>query len=320
MTSQKGEEKSGRSMHTFSIVARDAKTGMLGVAVQSHWFSVGADVGWAEAGIGAVATQSFAEPAYGPKGLELIRQGKSASEALRELVTADAGEAMRQVAMVDADGRVAVHTGKRCVEYAGHKTGDGYSVQANLMLNDTVPGAMAKAFEKARSGLADRLIVALEAAQAAGGDIRGKQSASMLVVKAQGSGKPWADRVVDLRVDDNPEPLRELRRLLNVARSYEHANAGDAAMEKNDFETAKKEYRIAMKLAGDNVEIAFWSALTLASKGRVDRALPIFRKVFSANRNWVQVLKRLPKAGTTISDDPAGRALLKRILEETGQT
>jgi uncharacterized Ntn-hydrolase superfamily protein len=227
---------------------------------------------------------------------------------------------MRQVAMVDADGRVAVHTGKRCVEYAGHKTGDGYSVQANLMLNDTVPGAMAKAFEKARGGLADRLIVALEAAQAAGGDIRGKQSASMLVVKAQGSGKPWADRVVDLRVDDNPEPLRELRRLLNVARSYEHANAGDAAMEKNDFETAKKEYRIAMKLAGDNVEIAFWSALTLASKGKVDRALPIFRKVFSANRNWVQVLKRLPKAGTTISDDPAGRALLKRILEETGQT
>jgi uncharacterized Ntn-hydrolase superfamily protein len=320
MTSQKGEEKFRRPLHTFSIVARDAKTGMLGVAVQSHWFSVGADVGWAEAGVGVVATQSFAEPAYGPKGLELMRQGKSACEALRELVTADPGEAIRQVAMVDADGRVAVHTGKRCVEYAGQKTGDGYSVQANLMLNDTVPGAMAKAYEKARGNLADRLMVALEAAQAVGGDIRGKQSASMLVVKALGSGKPWADRAVDLRVDDSPDPLKELRRLLGVARSYEHANAGDAAMEKNDFETAKKEYRIAMKLAGDNVEIAFWGALSLASKGKVDEALPIFRKVFSANRNWVEVLKRLPKAGTTVSDDAAGRALLKRILEGTGQT
>ena len=319
MTSQKSEDKFRRPIHTFSIVARDTKTGMLGVAVQSHWFSVGADVGWAEAGVGVVATQSFAEPAYGPKGLELMRQGKSSSEALRELVTVDAGEAMRQVAMVDADGRVAVHTGKRCVEYAGHKTGDGYSVQANLMLNDTVPGAMAKAFEKARGGLPDRLMVALEAAQAAGGDIRGRQSASMLVVKAQGSGKPWTDRVVDLRVDDNPEPLKELRRLLGVARSYERANAGDAALEKNDFETARKEYRVAVKLAGDNVEIAFWSALSLASKGKVDEALPLFRKVFSANGNWVEVLKRLPKSGTAIADDAKGRVLLKRILEGTGQ-
>jgi len=319
MALHKDHEKTGRSMHTFSIVARDAKTGMLGVAVQSHWFSVGADVGWAEAGVGAVATQSFAEPAYGPKGLELIRQGKSASEALGELVSADPGEAMRQVAIVDSHGRVAVHTGKRCVEYAGHKTGNGYSVQANLMLKDTVPSAMAKAFEKSTGALADRLVVALDAAQAVGGDIRGKQSASMLVVKAQESGKPWTDRVIDLRVDDNPEPLRELRRLLNVARSYEHANAGDAAMAKNDFETAKKEYRVAMKLAGDNVEIAFWSALTLASRGRVKTALPIFKKVFLADSNWVQVLKRLPKADMAISNDARGYSLIKRILKETGQ-
>lgn len=249
-----------------------------------------------------------------------MRQGKSASEALGELVAADPGEAVRQVAMVDAKGRAAVHTGKRCVEYAGHKSGLGYSAQANLMLNDTIPSAMSKAFEKARGGLADRLMAALYAAQEAGGDIRGKQSASMLVVKAQGSGKPWADRVFDLRVDDHPEPLRELRRLLNVARSYEHANAGDLAVEKNEFEKAVKEYRVAMKLAGDNVEIAFWSALTLASKGKVDHALPIFRKVFSADKNWVQILKRLPKAGTIISDDQAGRKLLKQILRGTGKT
>jgi uncharacterized Ntn-hydrolase superfamily protein len=307
----------GRPLHTFSIVARDTKTGEMGVAVQSHWFSVGADVPWAEAGVGVVATQSFVDPSYGPKGLELMRLGKSAPEALKELIAADSGEAVRQVAMVDAKGGVAIHTGKRCVEFAGHRTGDGYSVQANLMLNDRVPSAMAKAFEIARGDLADRMMAALEAAQEVGGDIRGKQSAAMIVVKAESSGKPWADRVVDLRVDDHPEPLRELRRLLNVARAYGHMNAGDAAMEKNDVEGAMKEYGEAMKLARENVEIAFWSAFTLAVKGKVDQALPIFKKVFSADKNWVEVLKRLPKAGL-VSEDDTGRALLQQILNGAG--
>jgi uncharacterized Ntn-hydrolase superfamily protein len=307
----------GRPLHTFSIVARDPKTGEMGVAVQSHWFSVGADVPWAEARVGVVATQSFVDPSYGPKGLELMRLGKSAPEALKELIAADSGEAVRQVAMVDAKGGVAIHTGKRCVEFAGHRTGDGYSVQANLMLNDRVPSAMAKAFEVARGNLADRMMAALEAAQEVGGDIRGKQSAAMIVVKAESSGKPWADRVVDLRVDDHPEPLRELRRLLNVARAYGHMNAGDAAMEKNDVEGAMKEYGEAMKLARENVEIAFWSALTLAMKGKVDQALPIFKKVFSADKNWVEVLKRLPKAGL-VSEDDTGRALLQQILNGAG--
>jgi len=307
----------GRPLHTFSIVARDPKSGEMGVAVQSHWFSVGADVSWAEAGVGAVATQSFVNPSYGPKGLGLMRLGKSAPEALKELIAADSGEAVRQVAMVDAKGGVAVHTGKRCVEFAGHRTGDCYSVQANFMLNDRVPPAMAKAFEMTRGDLADRMMAALEAAQEVGGDIRGKQSAAMIVVKAQSSGKPWADRAVDLRVEDHPEPLRELRRLLNVARAYDHMNAGDAAMEKNDVESAMKEYAEAMKLAGDNVEIAFWSALTLAMKGKVDQALPIFKKVFSADKNWVEVLKRLPKAGL-VSEDDAGRALLQQILDGAG--
>jgi uncharacterized Ntn-hydrolase superfamily protein len=289
----------------------------MGVAVQSHWFSVGADVPWAEAGVGVVATQSFVDPSYGPKGLGLMRLGKSAPEALKELIAADSGEAVRQVAMVDAKGGVAVHTGKRCVEFAGHRTGDGYSVQANFMLNDRVPPAMAKAFEMTRGDLADRLMAALEAAQEVGGDIRGKQSAAMIVVKAQSSGKPWADRAVDLRVEDHPEPLRELRRLLNVARAYNYMNAGDAAMEKNDVESAMKEYAEAMKLAGDNLEIAFWSALTLAMKGKVAQALPIFKKVFSADKNWVEVLKRLPKAGL-VSEDDAGRALLQQILNGAG--
>jgi uncharacterized Ntn-hydrolase superfamily protein len=181
------------------------------------------------------------------------------------------------------------------------------------MLNDRVPPAMAKAFEMTRGGLADRLMSALEAAQEVGGDIRGKQSAAIIVVKAQSSSKPWADRSVDLRVEDHPEPLRELRRLLNVAHAYDHMNAGDAAMEKNDVDSAMKEYAEATKLAGDNVEIAFWSALTLAMKGKVAQALPIFKKVFSADKNWIDVLKRLPKAGL-VSEDDAGRALLQQIL------
>jgi uncharacterized Ntn-hydrolase superfamily protein len=302
----------GRPVHTFSIVARDQKTGEMGVAVQSHWFSVGSDVPWAEAGIGAVATQSFVDPSYGPKGLDLMRLGKSASDALKELIAADSGEAVRQVAMVDARGDVAVHTGKRCVEFAGHKTGDGYSAQANLMLNNGVPQAMAQAFGRARGDLADRMMAALEGAQEAGGDIRGKQSAAIMVVKAQSSGKPWADRIVDLRVEDHPEPLVELRRLLNVARAYGHMNAGDVAMEQNDIEKAVKEYGDAMKLAGDNIEIAFWSALTLAAKGNLGQALPILRKAFSADKNWVEVLRRLPRAGM-VSDD-LSRLLLERTF------
>jgi len=313
---QEKQMKLQRLMHTFSIVARDPKTGEIGVAVQSHWFSVGPIVPWAEAGVGAVATQSFVDPSYGPKGLDLMRSGKSAPEALKELIAADSSEAVRQVAMVDAKGYVAVHTGKRCIECAGHKTGEGYSVQANLMLNDRVPTAMAKAFEKAKGDFAERMMAALEVAQEVGGDIRGKQSAAMIVVKAQSSGKPWADRVVDLRVEDHPEPLKELRRLLNLARAYNHMNAGDIAMEKNDVARAMEEYSTAMKMVRDNVEIAFWSAITLATKGKVDQAVPIFKKVFEADKNWVEVLKRLPKAGL-ISENEAGCSLLQRILKET---
>lgn len=307
----------GRPLHTFSIVARDPRTGEMGAAVQSHWFNVGADVSWAEAGVGVVATQAFADPSYGFKGLSLMRLGRSAPETLKELIAADSGKDIRQVAMVDAEGHVAVHTGKRCIDCAGHKTGDGYSVQANLMLNDRVPNAMAKAFEKAEGDLADRMMEALEAAQEVGGDIRGKQSAAMIVVRAQSSGKPWTDRTIDLRVEDHSEPLRELRRLLSLARAYGHMNAGDAAMDKGDVERAMEEYSAAMMLAGDNVEIAFWSAFTLALKGKVDQALPLFKRVFSADNNWVEVLKRLPKGGL-IPDDDAGRALLQRILDSAG--
>ncbi|MGE0132163.1 MAG: DUF1028 domain-containing protein [Blastocatellales bacterium] len=234
--------------HTYSIVARDTETGQLGVAVQSHWFSVGAIVPWAEAGVGAVATQSFVEPAYGPLGLTLMRAGKSAPEALKSLLAGDAQAGVRQVAMIDAQGRVAAHTGEHCIIAAGHHTGSNYSVQANLMLKDTVWGAMAKAFENTKGDLADRLLAALEAAEAEGGDIRGKQSAAIIVVSGKPTGKPWADRLFDLRVEDHSAPVTELKRLVKLQRAYTRMNTGDDLFSKNDIAGALREYSAAEAL------------------------------------------------------------------------
>ena len=304
-----------RPVHTYSIVARDAKTGELGVAVQSHWFSVGSLVTWAEAGVGAVATQSFVDPAYGPRGLDLMRTGMPAPDALRALVGADAGEAVRQVAFIDAQGRVAAHTGSKCVDAAGQQVGKGYSVQANMMRNDAVVPAMAKAYESAKGDLAERMLVALEAAQAAGGDIRGRQSAALLVVKAQGSGRLWADRIVELRVEDHAEPLVELRRLLTLHRAYNHMNEGDLAVEKEDMVSALRHYQAAARLVPGNVEMVFWHAVTLSSKGRVNEAVPLFRKVFAQDAAWADLLSRLLKPGI-LPDTPEGRALVDRILKE----
>src|SRR6185503_283488 len=217
-------------LHTFSIVARDPATGELGVAVQSHWFSVGTAVPWAEAGVGAVATQSFVNPAYGPDGLALMKQGVAAPDALAQLVTKDPGEAVRQVAFVDSQGRVAAHTGKKCIAACGDHVGAGYSVQANMMENERVWPAMARAYEAAKGPLAERLLAALEAAQKEGGDIRGQQSAAILVVRAKSTGHVWEDRLVDLRVEDSLHPIEELRRLYLVHEAYEHMNAGDLAV------------------------------------------------------------------------------------------
>lgn len=199
---------------TYSIAARDPRTGELGAAVQSHWFAAGELVPWAEAGVGAVATQALVGVGYGPLGLDLMRGGKRAPQALRALLAADEGEMHRQVAMVDPAGEVAAHTGSRCLREAGHRTGDGYSVQANMMLRDTVWDAMAEAFEKSTGPLTYRLLAALDAAEAEGGDVRGRQAAGILVVKDAPSGRPWEDVVVHLRVDDHPAPLEELRRLV----------------------------------------------------------------------------------------------------------
>jgi uncharacterized Ntn-hydrolase superfamily protein len=292
--------------HTYSIVARDPATGDFGVAVQSHWFQVGTVVPWAEAGVGAVATQSFARIDYGPKGLELMRQGKSAKEALDQLVAQDPEKDVRQVAMVDAQGRVAVWTGPRCITAAGHQTGiegKGYSVQANLMDKATVWPAMAKAFESAKGDLADRMLAALEAAQAEGGDIRGSQSAALIVVKAKSSGEPWNDRRIDVRVDDNPQPLAELRRLLELHRAYEEMNRGDEAVAKNDFQAALGHYTKATGLAPGIVELPFWQAVTLFVAGQEDKALALFRDVFAKEPVWARLVPRLPASGL-LPEDP----------------
>ncbi|MEW5974424.1 MAG: DUF1028 domain-containing protein [Acidobacteriota bacterium] len=283
-----------RPVHTYSIVARDPLTGELGVAVQSHWFSVGALVPWAEAGVGAVATQSFVDPAYGPLGLDLMRAGKAAHQALDGLIHSDPGAAVRQVAMIDTHGNVAVHTGTKCIPDARHLTGEQFSVQANLMLNDKVCPAMAQAFRTAQGSLADRMLTALDAAEAAGGDIRGRQSAAVLVVRGKPTGKPWFDRLVDLRVEDHPEPLQELRRLVRIQRAYQHMNNGDLAMERNDLQEALREYSAAEALAPDNHEMRFWHAVSLVNAGRIDEALPLFKAVFQADSNWRELTSRLP--------------------------
>ena len=300
--------------HTFSIVARDPSSGEMGIAVQSHWFSVGSVVAWGEPGVGVVATQSMVEKSYGPQGLELMRIGISAPTALAALLQADANREVRQVAMVDSLGRIAVQTGSRCIACAGHIQGDGFSVQANMMLKDTVWSAMAEAYTGAAGSLAERMLAALEAAQAAGGDIRGQQSASILVVSGTASAKPWEGILVDLRVEDHPQPVPELKRLLGIHRAYEWMNQGDAFLAEGQVEQALHAYQSAAELAPDMDELPFWHALTLADLGRMDEAAPIFEAVFQGNPNWAELVKRLPAAGL-LRDDPE---LLQRILALRG--
>jgi len=299
-----------RPVHTYSIVAQDSVTGDLGVAVQSHWFSVGSLVTWAEAGVGAVATQSFVDPAYGPLGLTLMRGGKTARQALDGLLAADPGREVRQVAMIDGKGNVAAHTGAKCIQGAGHIAGRRYSVQANLMSNDRIWGAMSRAFESASGDLADRMLAALEAAEKAGGDIRGKQSAAILIVRGVSSGKPWADGIMELRIEDHNEPLVELRRLIRVHRAYDHMNRGDLAVEHGDVDAALREYSAAEGMFPDNLEMKFWHAVALVNAGRMSESLPIFESVFKADRNWATLVPRLPASGTLTADRPT----IQRIL------
>jgi uncharacterized Ntn-hydrolase superfamily protein len=295
---------------TYSIVARDPVTGEMGVAVQSHSFAVGSIVSWAEAGVGAVATQSFAEPAYGSRGLELMRRGTSAPEALHRLLAEDSREAVRQVAMLDSVGRVAVHTGGRCVRAAGHRIGQQVAAQANMMLRSTVWDAMLEAFGSASGDLAARLLAAMDAAEREGGDIRGRQSAAVVVVAGRASGRPLADTPVDLRVEDHPDPLGELRRLLELRRAYDRVERADELAAAGDLEAALDDYSAAQDAVPENIEMAFWRGVALACAGRVDEARPFLEPAFRAHDAWAELLRRLPAAGLL----PDDRGLLESLL------
>ncbi len=332
-----------RPVNTFSIVARDPQSGQLGVAVQSHWFAVGQIVPWAEAGVGAVATQSFVDPSYGKLGLDLLRAGKSAPDALRGLLGGDPACEVRQVAMIDSNGVAATFTGARDIIAAGGiaaaaaapaaqvscgsaggalSVGRDFAVQANLMANDKVWPAMAKAFSETSGDLAERMLAALDAAQAAGGDIRGKQSAALIVVNAKSSGKSWTDRVFDLRVDDHPQPLTELRRLVALQRAYNHMNAGDLAVEHKDNEGALREYSAAEKIAATTIgippsrhaEMIYWHAVALVNMNRVDEALPLFARAFQMEPGWRELTPRLPLSGL-LPNDPK---IIERIVHAGG--
>jgi uncharacterized Ntn-hydrolase superfamily protein len=291
-----------RPVHTFSIVARDPVTGDMGAAVQSHWFSVGSLVIWGEAGVGVVATQSFVDPSYGPLGLALMRAGRTAGQSLEALKRADPHPEVRQVAMLDVGGKVAAHTGDKCIPAAGHIIGENFSVQANLMLNEKVWPEMARTFLETRGDLADKMLAALDSAQAAGGDIRGRQSAAVLIVKGKSSGRPWQDRVMELRVEDHAEPLKELRRLVSLHRAYERMNQGDLAVEAGNAQEALREYGAAEAMFPGNLEMKFWHAIALVNMGRVEDSLPLFRAVFAADKNWATLLPRLPKVDLLKAD------------------
>ena len=274
-------------------MARDKDTGEFGVAVQSHYFQVGPVVPWALAGVGAVATQSMVNVSFGPLGIDYLRAGYTAQQALKALLAGDTEPEARQVALVDASGNVAVHTGGKCIPAAGHKTGDGFSVQANLMEKDTVWDAMHAAYVSSTEPLAEWMMATLEAAEAQGGDIRGKQSAAMLVVSGKPTGREWEDRVIELRVEDSPDPLPELRRLLRVKRAFIALGDSETAADKSDQVAATARLQEALRLAPEMVEISFWGGLGMAQAGRVDEGCELMMTAVRKDRRWIETINRL---------------------------
>lgn len=287
---------------TYSIVARDKESDEFGVAVQSHYFQVGPVVPWALAAVGAVATQSMVNISFGPLGLEYMRAGYTAEQALKALLAGDSEPDSRQVALVDASGNVAAHTGSKCIPAAGHRTGDGFSVQANLMEKGTVWDAMYEAYLSTDAPLAERMLVALEAAEAEGGDIRGKQSAAMLVVSGKPTGRAWEDRVIELRVEDAPDPLAELRRLLRVKRAYMAMNDADRLADQGNQDDAATSLQQAITLAPEMVEIHFWGGLGMAQAGMVDAGCELMMHAVHKDRRWIETVHRLVAADRLPAD------------------
>ena len=287
---------------TYSIVARDPETGELGVAVQSSNFSVGTEVSWAEPGVGAIATQSIVEVSYGPKGLELLAGGLPAAEALERLVAQDPGAPLRQVGIVDSAGRVAAHTGSACVSACAHAFGDGYSVQGNMLASDAVWEAMGPAFEKAEGDLAERLMLALEAAEQAGGDVRGRQSAALLVVSGERPENPWEGRRIDLHVEDDPRPLEELRRLLTIRRAYALFEQARERFGAGEVDAALELVVRARELHPQNVQFSFWAGVGLANAGRGPEARRWLNEAFAAAETWRELARRLRQVGIYTGD------------------
>ncbi|HUV17156.1 MAG TPA: DUF1028 domain-containing protein [Ilumatobacteraceae bacterium] len=292
---------------TYSVVLRDSATGALGVAVQSHWFNVASVVPWVEAGVGAIAMQSVADPMYGPRGLALMRDGVGATDALERLLAADESSHLRQVAIVDSTGSVAAHTGSGCIPHASHVTGDGWSVQGNIMRNDRVVPAMAAAAEASRGSVSDRLFAILTAAEAAGGDLRGSQSAAMLV---SGDGPVPAVR---LSVEDHADPIGEFGRLLEIRQMYDDMEAGDEALADADPSRAAAAYERAARSPHAHNEVVFWRAHGLATVGRYDEAAAIMRPLVVANPDMSDLLGRIAAVGLI---DPAAHDGLRAALDE----
>ncbi len=269
----------------------------MGVAVQSHWFSVGSVVPWGEPGVGVVAIQAFVEPDYGPLGLKLMRRGVSPAVGLKTILAKDKRPDVRQVAMLDAKGRVAAHTGARCLPEAGDIQGKGFSAQANLMSSDKVWPAMAETFGGTKGPLWERMLSALDAAEEAGGDVRGRQSAAILIVSTTANRRPWKGKLLDLRVEDHPAPLVELRRLIGISNAYDHANRGDDLMAEKKFAQAMTEYSLAAEGAPEIEELRFWQGVTLLDLGHEKEAAPLILGAFRARREWRRVFEALPKYG-----------------------
>ena len=284
----------------------------MGVAVQSHWFSVGSVVPWGEPGVGVVATQASVEASYGPRGLAFMRRGIAPSEALEGLLRADKRRIVRQVAMLDVKGRVAAYTGPKCLPSAGDAQGRGFSVQANLMSNNRVWPAMKASFSSSSGALSERLLEALEAAEEAGGDIRGRQSAAIYIISTLPTKEKWKGKLVDLRVEDNPAPLKELRRLVRIGEAYDHANRGDDLVTENRFAEALREYSLAAKRAPEIEELRFWQGVTLLDRGRVKEGVRLVREAFRSRRELRQLFERLPEYGFFHADP----RLVDEVLRE----
>lgn len=289
----------GRLHMTYSIVARDPQTGELGAAVQTHQMKVGGVVPWLLPGIGAVVTQSLTNIAFGPMALAMLREGVPAPRVVAALVASDEGANRRQVAVVDAQGRAAAWTGEGCIAEAGHQTGEGYSVQANMMTAPTVVRAMAEAFERAQGDLAQRMFAALEAAQREGGDIRGMQSAALKVVSGSSNVPAW-QTIYDLRVDEHADPLAELARLVRLNRAQLLDDAGHEAYKLGEREQALVRWSEARSLAPELEELAYWQALTLSDRGDLQTALAILRPMLDGDArrdHWIDLIGRLQTCG-----------------------